>query len=566
MKNLIAAFVILLLLVTPASVVMSASKPAVRGKQGMVVSAEPNASAVGLQILKQGGNAVDAAVAVGFALAVTYPSAGNIGGGGFMVIRLADGTTTTFDYREKAPSEATRDMFLDEKGNFVPRKSQESALAAGVPGSVAGMLTALERFGTKKRSELLDPAIRLARKGFKVNDRFAADLNWMLKAFGHNQGTAKVFKKAGGPWNEGDILVQPDLAATLERIRKQGRDGFYEGTTADLIVRQMKADTGLISHEDLRGYNVVEREPVRGTYRGHEIISMGPPSSGGVMLIHLLNLLEPFDLKAYGAGSSRSIGLMTEAMRLSYADRAEFLGDPDFYRVPVSRMISKEYAAERRALIDPMHATPSSAIGHGAIPLPESEQTTHYSVADQWGNVVSVTTTINGGYGCGIVVDGAGFFLNNEMDDFSAKPGAPNMYGVVGGEANAIVSGKRMLSSMTPTIVLKDGAPVLVLGSPGGSTIITTVLQVIVNVIDHGMGLAEAVDAPRIHHQWRPDTLYYERRGLVADVFDNLVRRGYTVVDRDGYQGRVDAIQLDSMRKLMFGVSDPRGYGTAEGY
>jgi gamma-glutamyltranspeptidase/glutathione hydrolase len=544
----------------------SASKRAVKARNGMVVSAEPHATAIGVEVLKQGGNAIDAAVAVGFALAVTYPQAGNIGGGGFMVIRMSDGRTTTFDYREKAPGKSTRDMFLDDKGNFIPEQSQESALAAGVPGAVAGMLDALGKFGTMKYSQVIEPAVGLARNGFEVDDHFASDLNGMLRTFGKNAGTKKTFSKKEGPWNEGDLLRQPDLAETLERIIAKGSKGFYQGKTADLIVQQMRFDRGLISYSDLSDYRAIERAPVRGTYRGYEILSMAPPSSGGILLVHMLNLLEPYDLRQSGSNSSLTIGLLAEAMKLAYSDRAEFLGDPDFYQVPQERMISKEYAAERRKMIDPLHAKSSSEIGHGRIPTKESEQTTHYSVVDKWGNAVSVTTTINGGFGCGIVVDGAGFFLNNEMDDFSAKPGVPNMFGVSGGEANAIVPQKRMLSSMTPTILLKDGKPFLVVGSPGGSTIITTVLQTISNIVDHGMTLAEAIDAPRIHHQWRPDTLYYEHRGLAVDVIENLKARGQIVVERDGYQGRVDAIFIDWKTGTYYGVSDPRGYGEARGY
>jgi gamma-glutamyltranspeptidase/glutathione hydrolase len=544
----------------------SASKEAVRGKRGMVVSADEFASRVGIEILKKGGNAVDAAVAVGFTLAVTFPQAGNIGGGGFMVIRMADGRTTTIDFREKAPSAARRDMYLDEQGNFQPTRSQVGHLSAGVPGSVAGLLYALEHFGTRKREHVLQPAIDFAERGFPVSYRLADALKADLQNLSLFPATRKIFTKNGEPFEEGDLLVQKDLAETLKRIKKQGRDGFYKGKTADLIVREMKRGGGLITHDDLESYQAVERPPVRGFYRGYEIISMGPPSSGGVALIQLLNLLEPFDVRSMGFASSRSVSLMVEAMKLVYADRAAFLGDSDFYPVPVQKLISKEYARERRKLLDTTRAVPSSQISHGVIPLPEGSETTHYCVVDRWGNAVSVTTTINSWFGSMVVVEGAGFLLNNEMDDFSAKPGVPNQYGLLGGEANSIQPGKRMLSAMTPTIVVKDDHPFLITGTPGGSTIITTVLQVITNIIDHGMRLQEAIDAPRIHHQWYPDTLLYEKFGLAHDALENLRARGYHLKQREGYQGRAEGILIDRQKGLYFGATDPRGYGAAIGY
>ncbi len=532
----------------------------------MVASAEAHASQVGVDILKQDGNAVDAAVAVGFALAVTFPEAGNLGGGGFMVIRMADGRTTTIDFREKAPAAATTDMFLDSSGTFVPALSQEGYLSSGVPGSVAGLLLALQRYGSMSRRSVIAPAESLAREGFVVSGRFASDLNNVLRWAAKYPSTKIAFRPPAAEWAEGDRLRQPDLAGTLRRIITDGDAGFYRGETAECIARQMKSNGGLITAEDLRAYRAVERPPVRGTYRGYDVISMGPPSSGGVLLLELLNLLEPYDLRAKGFNSSATISLMAEAMKLAYADRAEFLGDPDFFPVPTDRLISKAYAAERRALIDTTAATPSDSIRHGVIPLPERTQTTHYSVVDRWGNAVSVTTTLNGWFGNGIVVSGTGMLLNNEMDDFSAKPGAPNQFGLLGGTANAVQPGKRMLSAMTPTIVLKDGYPWLITGSPGGSTIITTVLQCILNVIDHGMPIQEAVDAPRIHHQWRPDTLWYELRGLPRDVVTGLEKRGYTVVQRSGTQGWVEAILIDRKNGWYFGASDPRGPGTSIGY
>ncbi len=557
---------VLLLCLVTSTESLTASRPAVKGRHGMVASAEAHASQVGVDILKQGGNAVDAAVAVGFALAVTFPEAGNLGGGGFMVIRMADGRTTTIDFREKAPAGATTGMFLDSSGNFVPALSQEGYLSSGVPGSVSGLLLALQRYGTRSRKDVITPAKLLARNGITVNERLADDLNGLLRWAGKYPSTRRAFQPSGVDWKAGDRLRQPDLAGTLQRIIDRGAEGFYAGKTADGIVRQMEANGGLITARDLRDYRAMERPPVRGTYRGYDVISMGPPSSGGVLLLELLNLLEAYDIRAKGFNSSETISLMAEAMKIAYADRAEFLGDPDFFPVPTERLISKAYATERRALIDTAAATPSDRIRHGDIPLPEHTQTTHFSVVDRWGNAVSVTTTLNGWFGNGIVVDGTGMLLNNEMDDFSAKPGTPNQFGLLGGTANAVQPGKRMLSAMTPTIVLKDGQPWLVTGSPGGSTIITTVLQCILNVIDHRMPIQEAVDAPRIHHQWRPDTLWYELRGLPRDVVRGLEKRGYTVVQRSGTQGWVEAVLIDRAHGWYFGASDPRGPGSSVGY
>ena len=543
-----------------------AAKRPVRARHGMVVSADAIASAVGVDILKKGGNAVDAAVGVGFALAVTFPGAGNIGGGGFMVIRMADGRTSTIDYREKAPGAATQNMFLDEKGNFVPQKSQDGYLSCGVPGSVAGLLHALEKFGSMSRQNVMQPAVNLASRGFRLNHEFTDELKGEMSQLLKYPSTQKIFTKNGKPLEEGSLFAQSDLARTLQRIQKLGKDGFYKGRTADLIVAEMKRGGGLISREDLLSYQAVDRPPIRGTYRGYEIISMGPPSSGGMVLMEMLNLLEPYPIGSYGFGSSKTIALMTEAMKIAYADRAEFMGDADFYPVPIARLISKEYAAERRHLLDTTRATPSREIGHGAINVREGSHTTHYSVVDPWGNAVSVTTTLNSWYGSKIVVDGAGFFLNNEMDDFAAKPGAPNQFGLVGGDANSVQPNKRMLSAMTPTIVLKDNQPYLVLGSPGGSTIITSVLQVLVNVIDHHMNVAEANDAPRFHHQWLPDTLRYERFGFPKDVIENLEKRGYVVRQLNGSLGRVEAIVIDRKNGFLYGSTDPRGYGAALGY
>jgi gamma-glutamyltranspeptidase/glutathione hydrolase len=543
----------------------SASRRPVKALNGMVVSSDSLATQVGVEILKKGGNAVDAAVAVGFALAVTYPQAGNIGGGGFMVIRMANGETVTIDSREKAPMKASENMFLDENGNFVPEKSQVGHLSVGVPGSVAGLLLALEKYGTMSRREVLEPAIELAEKGFIVNEGLANAFKNAFEHFKKFPSTMRYFSKNGQPYSAGDRLVQKDLAKVLKLIRDKGRDGFYKGKVADLIVEEMKRGGGLITYEDLENYQPVLRKPVVGNYRGYEIISMGPPSSGGVCLIELLNILENFDLKKYGFGSSYTIHYLVEAMKRVYADRAEYLGDPDFVQIPLDKLLSKEYAKELASEIDTFYATPSSRIIRSVSPTSEGVHTTHYSVVDRWGNVVAVTTTINSYFGSMVVVDGAGFFLNNEMDDFSAKPGAPNQFGLLGSKANSIQPGKRMLSSMTPTIVLKNGKPFLVLGSPGGSTIITSVLQVILNVVDFGMNIQEVVDSPRIHHQWYPDQIFFERRGLPRDVIENLERRGHKLVERVGYQGEVQAILIDE-NGVKYGAVDPRGYGLAMGY
>jgi gamma-glutamyltranspeptidase/glutathione hydrolase len=543
----------------------SASRRPVKALNGMVVSSDSLATQVGVEILKKGGNAVDAAVAVGFALAVTYPQAGNIGGGGFMVIRMANGETVTIDFREKAPMKASENMFLDENGNFVPEKSQVGHLSVGVPGSVAGLLLALEKYGTMSRREILKPAIELAEKGFIINEGLANAFKNAFEHFKKFPSTMRYFSKNGQPYSAGDRLVQKDLAKVLKLIRDKGRDGFYKGKVADLIVEEMKRGGGLITYEDLENYQPVLRKPVVGNYRGYEIISMGPPSSGGVCLIELLNILENFDLKKYGFGSSYTIHYLVEAMKRVYADRAEYLGDPDFVQIPLDKLLSKEYAKELASEIDTFYATPSSRIIRSVSPTSEGVHTTHYSVVDRWGNVVAVTTTINSYFGSMVAVDGAGFFLNNEMDDFSAKPGAPNQFGLLGSKANSIQPGKRMLSSMTPTIVLKNGKPFLVLGSPGGSTIITSVLQVILNVVDFGMNIQEAVDSPRIHHQWYPDQIFFERRGLPRDVIENLERRGHKLVERAGYQGEVQAILIDE-NGVKYGAVDPRGYGLAMGY
>lgn len=535
----------------------------IRGRNGMVVSASGLASEVGIEILKKGGNAIDAAVAVGFALAVTYPSAGNIGGGGFMVIRLSDGRSTTIDYREKAPKIAHEKIFQDSLGNFLPQLSQEGTTSAGVPGSVAGLIYALEKYGTMNLKDVLAPAIKLAEEGFILDYRLAQSINYFYQDFLKYPSSEKIFTKNGQPFNEGDLFIQTDLAKTLKIIAEKGKDGFYKGEVAQKIITQIQSMGGIITYEDLKNYNPNERKPLTSSYRDYEIITMGPPSGGGITLIQTLNILENKTLSKEDWGSSEYIHLLTEAFKFSFADRSKHLGDPDFYKVPVDNLISKKYAKEVFDRISD-NAIPSNQINPGNFfSSVESKETTHYSIIDRVGNVVSTTTTINSSYGSKIVVDGAGFLLNNEMDDFSSKPGEPNQFGLIGSEANKIEPGKRMLSSMTPTIITKNNKPVLILGSPGGSTIPTVVCQVILNYLDFGMDIQEAVNAPRFHHQWLPDQIDYEEFGIVKDVIENLVKKGQHIGDKK-ILGRVEAIAVE--KNLYLGATDPRGFGAALGY
>ena len=544
----------------------SASREPVRARHGMVGSTEAHATRAGLAILREGGNAVDAAVAVGFALAVTYPQAGNIGGGGFMVLRLADGRETTIDYRETAPAAASRDMFLDERGEAVDERSRFGPLAAGVPGSVAGLAYAQKKYGRLPLRTVMAPAIALASAGFEVSWALSSSLDSYRERLSRVPATARAFLRPDGSAPApGDRLTQPDLASTLQTIAKDGPDAFYRGRIADLIVEEMERSGGLISKDDLAAYVPVERPPVTGEYRGHRIVSMGPPSSGGVALLQLLNILEGYPIGEFGHNSSRTIHLVAEAARRVYADRSEWLGDPAFFRVPVGGLISKAYATHLRRGINDTRATPSADVRPGRPRAFEPSQTTHYSVVDADGNAASVTTTLNGAYGNGQVVPGAGFLLNNEMDDFSAKPGAPNMFGLLGSDANAVAPRKRMLSSMTPTIVARDGRTWLVTGSPGGGRIITTVLQTILNAVDHGMDVQEAVDAPRVHHQWQPDAILLERRGFPADVTNALEAMGHRLETIDD-MGDVHAIVIDPATALRLGASDPRQDGLTLGY
>ena len=529
----------------------------VKAKHGMVASVDATATEVGLQILKQGGNAVDAAVAVGFALAVTHPQAGNLGGGGFMLLRTASGRTTAIDFREMAPARASRDMFLDKQGNADSKLSLTSHLASGTPGTVAGFALAAHKYGTLPLSTLLAPAIKLARNGIIVNDALADDLaTYGKENLIHHDNSRAIFYKADGqPYQQGDRLVQKNLAHSLQLIAQQGPDAFYKGKIADEIAGEMAQHGGLIGKADLAAYRAIERKPVSGSYRGYQVFSMPPPSSGGIHIIEILNILENFDLAKMGFGSADAMQVMAEAEKYAYADRSEYLGDPDFVKVPQQALTSKAYAKSLAQQIDVNKARPSSEIKPGKLEPYESNQTTHFSVVDKDGNAVAVTYTLNTYFGSGIVAGQSGILMNNEMDDFSAKPGTPNVYGLVGGEANAVQPAKRPLSSMSPTIVVKEGKTWLVTGSPGGSRIITTVLQMVVNSIDFGMNVAEATNAPRFHHQWLPDQLRVEK-GFSPDTLRLLESKGQHVKVLPA-MGSTQSIMIgpDGTR---YGASDPR--------
>lgn len=525
-------------------------------KNGMVASQEALASDIGLQILKDGGNAVDAGVAVGFALAVTLPRAGNIGGGGFMMIYDAkQGKTVALDYREKAPSSATRDMYLDSAGNAVSDLSRYHGLAVGVPGTVAGLLKALEEHGTMSREQVIAPAIALAENGIEVTPGLSESLEALSDRLQKWPSTKKIFfKPDGSAYQPGERLKQPELARSLKLVAAQGADGFYKGETARKLVKAVNDAGGSMSLQDLTNYEAIAREPVKGDYRGYEIVSMPPPSSGGIHIIQILNILEGYPLKDYGQNSAQTIHLMAEAMQLAYADRAEYLGDSDFIDVPASGLTSQPYADKLRTLIDPNKATPASTI-KANNPLPyESDQTTHFSVVDKDGNAIANTYTLNFSYGTGLVAEGTGILLNNEMDDFSAKPGVPNGYGLLGGDANAVEANKRPLSSMSPTLVFKDSKPFIVTGSPGGSRIITTVTQILSNVIDHDMNIAEATHAPRIHDQWLPDEIRIEK-ALNVDTIKKLESMGHTVSPQAA-MGSTQSIMITP--DGVYGSSDPR--------
>jgi gamma-glutamyltranspeptidase/glutathione hydrolase len=528
---------------------------------GMVVCAYPDAAQVGVDIMKKGGNAVDAAVAVQFALEVTFPEAGNIGGGGFMVYRSAKGETNTLDFREKAPAAASVNMFLDASGNVVPNMSLSTHQASGVPGSVDGMVEANRKYGKLKWAELVQPAIDLARNGFKISKRLADIYNRSQNTF-KNANPGKTYFIKDTPWKEGDLLIQEDLAKTLEQIRDKGRKGFYDGIVADEIVAEMKSGNGLITKADLQNYHAVWRKALTGDYRGYKVITMPPPSSGGIALLSLLKSVEKYPLHNWGHNQDSTVQLMIEAERRVYADRSKYLGDPDFYKVPVDSLLRASYILGRMSNFTWAAATPSASIQPGTVVGYESDQTTHYSITDKEGNAISITTTLNGTFGSKIFVKGAGFLLNNEMDDFSSKPGVPNMFGLVGGKANSIQPNKRMLSSMTPAIIEKDGKLFMVVGTPGGATIITSVFQTILNVIDFNQNMQEAVAAKRFHHQWLPDNVEAERGAFSAETQHNLENKGYKFINST--IGRVDAILVTPTGYE--GGADPRGDDTKVGW
>ena len=549
----------------PAAWRFSGAEEPVTASNGMVVSTDELASRIGVDIMRSGGNAVDAAVAVHFALAVVNPEAGNIGGGGFMVTRMADGTAAALDFREKAPFAATRDMFLDETGNLT-QESVIGHLAAGVPGSVAGMWAAHQRFGSINWEDLVSPAVELAT-GFEVKERFLGSLSsTMVEALSDFPASvAQFLPRDGQPPLVGDTLRQPDLAKTLERIRDWGPEGFYRGETADLIVAEMERGGGIITLQDLAEYEAEWREPISFTYRDHTVVSMPPSSSGGATMAEMANILESYDVGSMTWHGPRMIHLYAEAWKRAYADRNHYLADPDFVDMPINRMTSLAYAHARASTISETAATPSTEIGPGMEGPGEGENTTHYSIVDAAGNAVAVTTTINSWYGSKVTVTGAGFVLNNEMDDFAAKPGTSNQFGLVQGENNAVAPGKRMLSAMTPTVVINpDGTLRMVTGTPGGGTIITTVFQTISNVLDYGMNVVDAVNAPRIHHQHLPDQIYFEPAGLDPETIAQLQAMGHTLVERAGMSGDAQVILVDG--NILKAWSDPRRGGRAIGY
>ena len=535
-------------------------------KNGMVSSAHPLASQVGLDILKMGGNAFDAAIAVHFTLAVVYPQAGNLGGGGFVVYRLENGENGSLDFREKAPFKSSRDMYLtksDGELKVIDNKSRLGHLASGIPGSVDGMVELFEKFGTLEWENLINPSIEYADNGFNLTKKQSDGLNNVKESFEKVNNKQIPFVKET-EWNEGDLLLQKELAETLIRIKNNKRDGFYAGKTADMLIKEINDGGGIITHQDLKNYNSVWRDPIIGYYKSHKIISMGPPSSGGIALLQLLHGANQHNVISMGHNTANYINTITEIESRVYADRASYLGDEDYYNVPKKSLVDENYLNNKFSKIDKNIKTPSSNVQSGSIHINENDETTHFSIIDKYGNAVAITTTINSSYGSKVVVDGAGFILNNEMDDFSIKPGFPNMFGLVGGEANAIEPNKRMLSSMTPTIIEKDNKPYLIVGTPGGSTIITSVFQTILNVIDFNMGMQEAVDAKRFHHQWLPDALIIEKNTLEDNVRENLNNLGHKIIERNSI-GRMDCILIKDDGSLE-GGADKRGDNVALGY
>ena len=563
--------VIVLLLVVALNVPVTIAREPVRGRHGMVASTNEVASSVGVEIMKRGGNAVDAAIAVAFALAVTHPAAGNLGGGGFMMIRLKDGRTTAIDYREMAPGAAHRNVYLDKNGNLIEGEggSLVGYRAAGIPGTVRGMELALKKYGSGKLTwaQLVEPARQLAGRGFVVTHELARSLYSNREYLEKYAETKRIYLKGGKFYQEGEFFRQPELAATFARLQRFGPNEFYEGETARLIVADMKRNNGLMTMNDLRGYVAKERPPVLGNYRGYEIISMPPPSSGGAVLIQMLNILEGFDLTKVDANSSERYHLMAEAMRRAFADRAEYMGDSDFVKVPVAGLTDKSYAATLRSSINIDKASTSAEVRAGKPLGYESDETTHFTVVDAEGNVVANTYTLNNSYGSAAVAKGTGMLLNDEMDDFAAKPGTANMYGLIQGERNAVAPRKRPLSAMTPTIVLrKDGSLWFTVGSPGGPTIINTVFCVITNVIDFDMNIQQAIDAPRMHHQWLPDELVGEPYGFSGDTQRALTTRGHTLA-KQRYLGDAEGIMIEEKTGVRLGATDPRrSDGAAVGY
>jgi gamma-glutamyltranspeptidase/glutathione hydrolase len=549
--------------IVTVSASLSARQPE-RARHGMVASVERHATDAGVAVLESGGNAVDAAVAVGLALAVSHPAAGNLGGGGFMLIRTADGATNFIDFRERAPQKASRNMYVDADGRPTDQ-SRIGYLAAGVPGTVRGLELAHQKYGRKKWSDLVEPAVQLARNGFPVPYGMAQGLRskGATDLLGRFPESKRIFLKDGKYYEAGELLIQPELAQTLDRIQKQGSKDFYEGESARLLAEDMAAHGGLITLDDLKNYKVFERQPTTGSYKGYTIISAPPPSSGGVGILQMLGMFEGSGYEKHGAGSAATVHFMAEAMRRYFADRSEFMGDPEFYPVPVTRLLDPRYIEDRRRSINPAKATPSYQIRPGKPAAPESSETTHYSVVDGEGNAVAVTYTLNGGYGSGVTVGKLGMLLNNEMDDFASKPGEPNMYGLIQGEANSVQPRKTPLSSMSPTIVLRNGKLYLVLGSPGGPTIINTVLEVMVNVLDFGMNIADAIDQPRFHHQWFPDQLIVEKTFSPDTILELLKTEGHAVKVTPAL-GAVAAILVDG--EWLTGSADPRTEGTAKGY
>lgn len=554
--------VILLLLVNTIS--FGAWQP-VSGKNGMVATADKNATQVGINILQIGGNAIDAAVAIGFTLAVTYPRAGNIGGGGFMIICSPDNKIYTIDYREKAPVSATKDMYLDANRNIIENLSLEGYLASGVPGTVSGLYEAHRKFGKLKWADLIEPAIKYAEEGFVIDRYTSESLADNFEVFQRFPSSNKIFTKNGEKYSEGELLIQKDLARTLKLIRDNKSAGFYTGEIADLIATDMKRNKGLITKTDLVKYQSKWREPIEFTYRNYSIYSMAPPSSGGIILAEILNALENYNLSEIGWHSANLIHVWAEIEKQAYADRAEYLGDADFVQIPIANLVSKEYAKRLYQNVDPINSTPSQSMGESHLQKTESTQTTHFSIVDQWGYAVSNTYTLNDSYGSGVVIEGTGILMNNEMDDFAIKAGIPNLYGLIGSKANEIYPEKRMLSSMTPTIVTKNDSLFLILGTPGGSTIITTVAQVISNVIDHKMNIRKAVESPRFHHQWLPDEIKYEKNWFSTDVLNKLRDMG-NKIRLVSQIGDVQAIIRDNKYNEWQGWSDPRGNGITIGY